>query len=557
MQSWNYVSGGKGFVSNETASSSDSIAKSKNVLMGWDLKTACGFGNNNVVVAGQQAIENHCFGELNYQELMGKQLPDNSIRNALSSEADGGKSINHFMVNMNVFSLEHESTSRLSRTVVESNSRDSSFIDLKLGRFGDPTEGHNSRISKGASVMSSSESSTPPKRLRVGVNSHPAHCQVYGCNKDLSSSKEYHKRHKVCEVHSKTSKVIVNGIEQRFCQQCSRFHLLAEFDDGKRSCRKRLAGHNERRRKPQVGPHSGRTGKLLQSYNGIDASRFHGTALTSFICQDILPGGPMHPKRYGTDNWCRQIKVEDGYFNPLSSIPVSSGHPHSKSLFPSNNLDKVFLACHGNEATTATGSTLSESTNRYPHDLGGSISSSQSLIQDASLGQADFSAFDAASNVQGVSGITNSGSALSLLSSQSHNLSSHSSGISMACPLVLPGRSSHYSVSQVSEKLVGISSQASAGAMQNKFSSSGTSSAEGSRLGSILLSDGSDAINFVIADGMYQGSNFMNAKDCLSCEDGTTIDLLQLSSQLERVERQKQSMQVKQENDAFCWPHII
>ena len=31
----------------------------------------------------------------------------------------------------------------------------------------------------------------------------------------------------------------------------SRFHLLAEFDDGKRSCRKCLAGHNERRRKPQ------------------------------------------------------------------------------------------------------------------------------------------------------------------------------------------------------------------------------------------------------------------------------------------------------------------
>lgn len=30
-----------------------------------------------------------------------------------------------------------------------------------------------------------------------------------------------------------------------------RFHLLAEFDDTKRSCRKRLDGHNRRRRKPQ------------------------------------------------------------------------------------------------------------------------------------------------------------------------------------------------------------------------------------------------------------------------------------------------------------------
>lgn len=48
----------------------------------------------------------------------------------------------------------------------------------------------------------------------------------------------------------------------------SRFHLLAEFDDGKRSCRKRLAGHNERRRKPQMGIHPGKSGRLLQPCGG-------------------------------------------------------------------------------------------------------------------------------------------------------------------------------------------------------------------------------------------------------------------------------------------------
>lgn len=32
-----------------------------------------------------------------------------------------------------------------------------------------------------------------------------------------------------------------------------RFHLLSEFDLAKRSCRRRLAGHNERRRKPPSG----------------------------------------------------------------------------------------------------------------------------------------------------------------------------------------------------------------------------------------------------------------------------------------------------------------
>ncbi|KAJ3680596.1 hypothetical protein LUZ60_016874 [Juncus effusus] len=74
-------------------------------------------------------------------------------------------------------------------------------------------------------------------------------CQVEGCNKSLLDSKDYHKRHKVCELHSKAPRVMVLGVEQRFCQQCSRFHVIAEFDDAKRSCRRRLAGHNERRRK--------------------------------------------------------------------------------------------------------------------------------------------------------------------------------------------------------------------------------------------------------------------------------------------------------------------
>ncbi|KAK9274262.1 hypothetical protein L1049_019076 [Liquidambar formosana] len=76
-------------------------------------------------------------------------------------------------------------------------------------------------------------------------------CQAEGCNADLTHAKHYHRRHKVCEYHSKASTVITNGLTQRFCQQCSRFHILSEFDNGKRSCRKRLADHNRRRRKSQ------------------------------------------------------------------------------------------------------------------------------------------------------------------------------------------------------------------------------------------------------------------------------------------------------------------
>jgi hypothetical protein len=108
-------------------------------------------------------------------------------------------------------------------------------------------------------------------------------CQVEGCHLALAGAKEYHRRHKVCEAHAKAPRVVVHGAEQRFCQQCSRyvreisttsaffyvrtyvraefhaqvshcrrvcrFHAMSEFDEAKRSCRRRLAGHNERRRK--------------------------------------------------------------------------------------------------------------------------------------------------------------------------------------------------------------------------------------------------------------------------------------------------------------------
>ncbi|KAM0035692.1 putative transcription factor SBP family [Helianthus debilis subsp. tardiflorus] len=143
----------------------------------------------------------------------------------------------------NAFSEDHQSMCRQS-----------GVIDLKLGRIMDQ---------KDAQISPTLSSSLLNRSEQKGVCSPTPFCKVYGCNKNLSDCKEYYKRHKVCEVHSKTSKVIVNGVEQRFCQQCSRFHLVREFDDGKRSCRKRLAGHNERRRKPQVGQ---RHGRLPPSY---------------------------------------------------------------------------------------------------------------------------------------------------------------------------------------------------------------------------------------------------------------------------------------------------
>ncbi|CAK9183441.1 unnamed protein product [Ilex paraguariensis] len=114
---------------------------------------------------------------------------------------------------------------------------DERLIHLKLGGLDSATEA----------------GSRPNKRVRCGSpgGSNYPMCQVDNCKEDLSNAKDYHRRHKVCEVHSKASKALVGKQVQRFCQQCSRFHPLSEFDEGKRSCRRRLAGHNRRRRKTQ------------------------------------------------------------------------------------------------------------------------------------------------------------------------------------------------------------------------------------------------------------------------------------------------------------------
>lgn len=58
-------------------------------------------------------------------------------------------------------------------------------------------------------------------KLLAGSSSRVV-CQVEGCWDDLRSAKDYHRRHKVCEMHAKANWAMVGSVRQRFCQQCSR-----------------------------------------------------------------------------------------------------------------------------------------------------------------------------------------------------------------------------------------------------------------------------------------------------------------------------------------------
>lgn len=174
-------------------------------------------------------------------------------------------------------------------------------------------------------LMESSSSTGSSKRAKAPGNiAQVAHCLVDECNADLSQCREYHRRHKVCEVHSKTAKVTIGGREQRFCQQCSRFHSLVEFDDGKRSCRKRLDGHNRRRRKPQPDSMTKTSGLLFGQ---------QGTELLSFSSQQILPSAVV------SSAWAGVVKTDSEMvlynnqsrlhcMDSQNSFPDSSGHSY-------------------------------------------------------------------------------------------------------------------------------------------------------------------------------------------------------------------------------------
>jgi hypothetical protein len=57
---------------------------------------------------------------------------------------------------------------------------------------------------------------------------------VDGCDCDLSEMKPYFRRSKVCPTHQTAPLVVLNGVECRFCQQCTRCHPVGEFDGTKR-----------------------------------------------------------------------------------------------------------------------------------------------------------------------------------------------------------------------------------------------------------------------------------------------------------------------------------
>lgn len=440
MGSLSYTFEGKGILCTDDIKLDDGFVRNRNLLKEWDKESH--------TVPSCDEVEIMAFVESGFPDKMRKQVLGSQRFENLRYDINYNSCIS-----MPSFSTIKPHSLAEFGTRFSSSAQNDDVLAV-------PREPNSRWCSVENSVLDATEPLVRAKRGRItNLQSQIPVCQVLDCNKDLSSSKDYHKRHRVCYLHSKTAVVIVNGLQQRFCQQCSRFHLLPEFDKSKRSCRKRLSGHNQRRRKPQLGS---------------CGSMFLGTDLSNspVLFPKIFEGGFFGQQGAELMNCSRHLKLE----HELCQIPRIEVPTKFSLSLPKSPLHLQYP---------------SENSPGCPFSV-------QELTADS-----------------------NSGSALSLLSAQSQNLLSNSSGVAMAYPLIFQENQHMNLVDQSVDK-------SSYGVAQKSFP---------------VVPDISSSVGSEITQNMPA----QNLEYYPAPAGANTLDLVQLSLHLERIEEQRYSDQVKLE----------
>ncbi|XP_047317773.1 squamosa promoter-binding-like protein 2 [Impatiens glandulifera] len=212
------------------------------------------------------------------------------------------------------------------------------LIGLRLGKrtYFENNSMYSSSKNLSNQISPVSSTTTSKKIKSFCQNVISSRCKVEGCNLELSSAKEYHRKHRVCENHSKCPKVVVGGVERRFCQQCSRFHGLSEFDEKKRSCRRRLSDHNARRRKPH------------QDAIGFKSTRLSSSFLSesqqiSFALNNVPLVGKTSEELLWERGWNSNFTLTKGYELQTEKTVVTEEHP----TWPDNGLAPSSISVQG------------------------------------------------------------------------------------------------------------------------------------------------------------------------------------------------------------------
>ncbi|KAK1395400.1 hypothetical protein POM88_014456 [Heracleum sosnowskyi] len=112
----------------------------------------------------------------------------------------------------------------------------------------------------------------------------------------------------------------------------ARFHSFVEFDEEKRICRKRLDGHNKRRRKPRS--------ELMHRTSAIFGSDQPGSTILSFSNPVILPTAAS------SSSWIKVVKTEDDNSMSNANLNYIDKHElHSRSAAQNYNAQLWSLGC--------------------------------------------------------------------------------------------------------------------------------------------------------------------------------------------------------------------
>jgi len=460
---------------------------------------------------------------------------------------------------------DQQQQSGVVTVAVPAGSGDSGAIGLKLGKR---TYFEAVKAIPAATPSPSSCVPAAKKQRSAMQGTHMVpRCQVEGCKTELTAAKDYHRRHKVCELHSKSPKVIVNGIEQRFCQQCSRFHILSEFDEGKRSCRRRLAGHNERRRKPQPDSLAINPARFASAFyddrrlNSIlmDRSPFMHPRITSnSILEDSIDfklGG------YGKGAWPR-VKAEDesSYDGQVSAGTLSR-----------HNADRLLFLLQSSK--TVPGGAINQDVHQYMQSSG--AHAGQALTLSSSSGE-NLAGLDVVTATHGLSGVSDSGCALSLLSFQSGgSRASGSASFDMATrsgftmdqliqgdqPLMaqplMQGVQHNFGLF-AADKLLTVCSQSSTNLATGGFPATVVNSMDKQHQGGPLVSNAGGIGNFGgHVFGLLQGSSFRGSQAASSQDIHGTIDLMRRSSETQTNDSHDQPGMVHQGSRQFTDAQLL
>ena len=145
--------------------------------------------------------------------------------------------------------------------------------------------------------------------------------------------------------------------------------------------------------------------------------------------------------------------------------------------------------------------------------------------------------------------------ALSLLSDQSQYLSHHAACNPLTSHRVFSGICIPNRDGQISETPLRISS-ADKHAPNESFPCNTTSKEVIKNRSAATFSNTGHALRVHHGDDICQPSELFSIKHSLSSEHAATVDLFQLSSHLQRVEQQRNSVLVKWENEDYCFPTV-